>query len=44
MKDYRIIIDLAETIEQNNSDLLENFNMEDKMLYTRFLCGNIIIT
>ena len=29
--------DLAETIEQTNNKLLNNFSMEEKMLYKRFL-------
>jgi len=36
-KAYAITEDLAETIEQTNNKLLNNFSMEEKMLYKRFL-------
>ena len=36
-KSNAITGDLAEVIEQTNSDLLNNFSMEEKMLYNRFL-------
>ncbi len=40
-KAYRIVVELEETIEQTNRNLLKSFSMEEKMLYKRFLRDNI---